>query len=128
MAQITDAAFIARGSLVLGTLQFLPATGILFATALLLGKLDVLLVALSFERADTTPCHDQCLFGIRGHSGKMNFSQVNSGLYVSWRMLHTWYLNTHMQFKATVPDQGTCSCFFWQVKRQNQRLVPFAHR
>jgi len=65
MPQITDTALGAVTLLVLGTLQLLPATGILLAPILLPGKLPQLLRTLPFERADLSSGDDQGLAGRR---------------------------------------------------------------
>ena len=127
MTLITNAPFVAFADLVLDTLQFLPATGIFFTSALLLSQLSQLLMAVAFERTDTTPCHDQGLFSIRRNSSQVDFSQVDSGLFLSCSMFSLWYLNAHMQLKASVPDQRTGSTFSRKIEWQNQRGTPSTH-
>jgi hypothetical protein len=128
MALIPNTALIAPARLVLGTLQLVPATRILVAAGLFLSQLSKLLMALAFERADTTTGDNEGLLGIGADSSEVDFSQVYRRLVFSWSVLRTWYLDAHMQFKAPVPDQGTCSCFFWQGKRQDQRGTTTTHR
>jgi hypothetical protein len=84
VAQITETSFVSEARLVLGPLQFLPATGILLAAGLLLGKLSQLLIALVFERTDTATSHDQGLFCIGGHGRQVDFSEVNRRLVLAW--------------------------------------------
>ena len=55
MAQIADTPLRPPADPLLGTLQFLPATRVLRAMGLLFAQLTHLPVALSLERADTTP-------------------------------------------------------------------------
>jgi len=67
MAHITDTSFRASALLVLGTLQFLPASRVLLALGLLLGDLAQVLVAPSLERSNTAPRDNQRLPCIRRH-------------------------------------------------------------
>ncbi len=76
MAHVSDTPLSSPADLVLGPLQLLPAARMLLAAVLLFGKLAQLLVALSLERADTTPSDDQGLPGIRRHRRQMDFAQV----------------------------------------------------
>ena len=55
--QITNTMLCTTALLVLRSLQLLPAMGVLFASGLLLRNLAELLIALSFERADSAPGH-----------------------------------------------------------------------
>ena len=50
-----------------------------------------------------------------------------AALGLAWGLLRLWHFHTDMQFKAMVPDQGTGSGFFWQIKRKHERLATFAH-
>ena len=59
--RITNTTLCTSALLVLGSLQLLPAMGVLFASGLLLGNLAELLMALSFERTDTAPGHNHGL-------------------------------------------------------------------
>jgi hypothetical protein len=127
MTLITNATFVSFAYLVLDSLQFHPATGILLTSALLFRQLSHLLIAVAFERTDTTPCNDQGLLCIRSNSSEMDFSQVDSSLFLSWSMFSLWYLNAHMQLKASVPDQRTGSTFSRKIERQNQRGTPSPH-
>jgi hypothetical protein len=112
MSQVTDTAHGAARLLVLGTLQFLPATGILLAPVLLPGKVAQLLRTLPFEWADLASGDDQGLAGRRRDRCQVNLSEVNGGLSVSWSSLRLCYLNTDMQLKATVPDQRAGTTVF----------------
>src|SRR5215472_1385562 len=58
VAQIVDTPFSTTTLLVLGTLQFLPASRILLATRLLLGNLAQMSIALPLERTNTTSRDD----------------------------------------------------------------------
>ncbi len=127
MTLIMNATFVSCADLVLGSLQFLPATGSLLTSALLFRQLSQLLIAVTFERTDPTPCHDQGLRGIRRHSSQVDFSQVDRGLVLSWSMVSLWDLNAHMQRKASVPDQRAGSTFSRKFERQNQRGTPSTH-
>ena len=71
MTLITNATVVSFAYLVLGSLQFLPATGILLTSALLFRQVSQLLLAVAFERTDTTPCHDQGLLCIRSNSSQV---------------------------------------------------------
>ncbi len=127
MAQITDAPFVALTCLVLGPLQLSPATGVLLAAALLLGKLTQLLMALAFERTNATTCNNERFSCIGRGSRQMDFSQVNRRLVLARSGFGAFAFEADMQFKAPIPDQGAGSGFFGQIKRQNQRLAPFPH-
>jgi hypothetical protein len=127
VTQITDTTLIAFAHFILGALQFLPASRVFLTTGLFLGDLSHLLIALPLEGTDTTPGDNESLFGIGGDGSQVDFSQIDGGLVVAWSFFCSWSLNTDMQFKASIPDQGTSACFFWQIKRQDHRLTPFAH-
>lgn len=113
VTQITDAPGISFARLVLGPLQFLPATGILLAARLLLGQLTKLFVALSLERTDPSSGDDERLGGRGRDSGQMDFAQVNSSLLVTGSRFGAFDFETHVQFKAPIPDQGTGPGFLW---------------
>lgn len=106
MAHITDPSFRASALLVLGTLQVLPASRVLLASGLLLGDLAQLLVALSLERSNTAPRDNQRLPCIRRHRRQVNFSEIDGCMDVPRCVLLLLDLDTHMQFKPTVPYQG----------------------
>ncbi len=127
MAQITDTTLSPPALFVLDPLQFLPASRVLLATGLLLGDFAKLLVALPLEGTDTTPCHDHGLLGIRSHSRKMDFSQIDCGVIVSRSLFSSWNLDTDVQFKAIVPDQATGPTIFWQIDGQDDGFPTFAH-
>jgi len=71
MPHITDTSFSTSGKLVLGTLQFLPTTGILLAVGLLLGDLAQMHGTLPLQGTDTTPSDDHGLVGVGGDGGKV---------------------------------------------------------
>jgi len=73
---ISDTAFRAPTYFILGTLQLLPATGILLAVSLRLRQLAHMLVALPLETADTTPGDNHGLACVRADGGKVDFAQV----------------------------------------------------
>jgi hypothetical protein len=109
MTLSADTSGIVLADFVLGSLQLLPAPGILLAAGLLLSNLSNLLTALTFETADTTSGDNEG-FGSRGtDSGKMNFAQVYSCLHIPRGLPCLWDFHAHMQFKAVVPDQRTGS-------------------
>jgi hypothetical protein len=127
VALISDAPFIALAYVVLGPLQLLPTTGMLLATGLLLGKLSQLLGALPLERTDTASCDNEGLLRIGGDSSEVDFSQVYRSLFLTRSSFRPWYLDAHMQFKASIPDQRTGAAIFRKVDRQDNRFAPFAH-
>src|SRR6266567_494232 len=127
MTQITDTTLSPATLFVLGLLQFLPPTGIFLAACLLLGKLSKLLIALPFEGTDTPSSDDQCLSGVGGDCGQMDFSQINRCLSIPWGMFRLRYLDTDMQLKAMIPDQTACPTVCWQFERKNQRGTSTTH-
>jgi hypothetical protein len=128
MPRITNTPNSPLTDLILGTLQLFPATGILLASGLLLGKLSQLLSPLPFERTDTTACDDQGPLGIRRDSRKVDLSQVNRCMVLSGSSFSLWNLDADMQLKAVVPDQRTSSAVFRKLKRQNEGFATLAHR
>jgi len=74
MSLVTNTSFCSSALLVLRSLQFLPTTGVLFATGLLFGKPSKLLVALMFERTDPTSGDDQGCTRVRRDSREMDFA------------------------------------------------------
>ncbi len=127
MAHITDSSGQTAALLVLGTLQFLPASRVLLAAGLLLGKLAQVLVTLSLERSNTAPRDNQRLPGIRRHRRQVNFSQIDGGLSMARCVLLLLDLDTHMQFKAAVPDEGNRLALLWKSNGQNQSGTPSPH-
>jgi hypothetical protein len=127
MTMVTNTSSGSLANFVLGPLQLLPATGILLATGLLFGKLSKLFVALMFERTDTTPCDDQGLLGIGGDCSQVDFSQVYRCLVLTRNVFRAFDFHAHMQFKASVPDQGTGTALFRKFERQDKGLAPFAN-
>jgi len=125
---ITDTVLGAAALLALGTLELLPSTGILLATALLFCNLPQVPVALPLEGADTTSSGDHRLFGRGGNSGKMDFSEINCCPVLPWSIFYLCDLHTDMQLVAMIPDQCTRSALLRQIKRQYQRWMSLAHR
>jgi hypothetical protein len=128
MAQIADTSLTARAHLVLGALQFFPATRVLRAMGLLPGKLPHLPVALPFERADPAPGDDQGTPSRGRHSRKVDFTQVNGRLTRSRRGGALWDFHADVQFEAAIPDQGTGPGFFGQSQGQHEGFPPVTHR
>ncbi len=114
--------------LVLRTLQLLPAPRILLTAGLLPGNLAQALIAVALEATDTTPRDNHRLAGLSGDCCKMYLTQINGRTNRTRRLVCLWALDTHVQFKTVLPDQGTGSGCFWQLYRQDERLAPFAHR
>ena len=113
--------------LVLSTLQVLPASRILLTSGLLLGYVAQLLIPLPLEATDTTPRDNHRLAGLSGDCCKMDLTQINGRTNRTRRLFCLWVLNTYVQFKTVLPDQGTGSGFCWHLYRQDERLAPFAH-
>jgi hypothetical protein len=127
MTLIADTSFRTLADFVLGTLQLLPATGVLLAAGLLLAELSNLLVTLPLEGANTTPCDNEGLLGIGGDSGEVDFTEVYGSLFLTRSLVSTWNLDAHMQFKASIPDQGTGTTIFRKFDGQDNGFAPFAH-
>jgi hypothetical protein len=128
VTQITNTTFASLAELILRLLQFLPATGMLLAPALLFGKVSQLLIALVFEGTDPTTGHDQSVLGIGGDGREVDFSQVDRGWVLAWSSFRSRNLDADVQFKASVPDQRTGSTFWRKIQRQNQRGTTTSHR
>ncbi len=124
----SDTTKRATTGLVLGALQPLPATGMFLAVGLLLGDFAKLPGALPLERADTPPCDDQGVPGIRRDSPKMDFAQIDRGLFLSRSRFSLWDFYAHMQLKAVVPDQRTSPALFRKLDGQDDGFASFAHR
>jgi len=127
VVDITDSSGQTAALLVLGTLQFLPASRVLLAAGLLLGKLAQVLVTLSLERSNTAPRDNERFPGIRRHRRQVNFSQIDGGLSMDRCLLLLLDLDTHMQFKPAVPDEGNRLALLWKSNGQNQSGTPSPH-
>lgn len=127
MAQITDPSLRAAALLVLGTVQFLPASRVLLASGVLLGDLAQVLVALSLERSNTAPRDNQRLPCIRRHRRQVNFSEIDGGMDVPRGVLLLLDLDAHMQFKPAVPDEGHRPALLWKSNGQNKSGTPAPH-
>jgi hypothetical protein len=46
----------------------------------------------------------------------MDFTEIDSCMAFSWRSFRLWYIDTDMQLKAIVPDEGAGSALFWKIK------------
>ncbi len=114
--------------LVLSTLQVLPAPRILQTSGLLLGNLAQPLMPLPLEATDSTPRDNHRLAGISCDCCKMYLAQINGRTNRTRRLFCLWALNTYVQFKTVLPDQGTGSGSCGHLNRQDERLPPFAHR
>ena len=98
------------------------------AAALLFSELPELLAPLTLERADAAPGHDQRLARVDGHSGQVDFPEVNGRLGRSGSLFRLRDFHADVQLKATVPDQSARSGVLRQGDRQDERRSPFAHR
>src|SRR5258708_30511503 len=58
----------------------------------------------------------------------MALPQIDRGSVRARGLRGLWPLDTHMQLKATVPDQRAGSTVLWQVKRQDNGSAPASHR
>lgn len=128
VSQITDTTLCSRFDLVLGTLQLLPPARIVLALGLLPGKFSQLLASLPFERPNTTSRYHDRLSCVGRNSGKVDFPQVYRRLYWSWGLFSLWLLDTHMQFKAMVPDKATSTTLLRQFNWQDNGCAALAHR
>src|SRR5437870_5525181 len=57
----------------------------------------------------------------------MNFSQVDRRVRGARSILSLWNFYAHMEFKAPVPYQRTCTAVLRQIERQHQRWASSAH-
>src|SRR6266849_10659672 len=57
----------------------------------------------------------------------MNFSQVDRRVRVARSLLSLWNCYAHMEFKATVPHQRTCTAVLRQIERQHESCASSAH-
>src|SRR5258708_16917031 len=80
-------------------------------------------MALSFEGTNPTPGDDHRLTSIRCDGSQMDLPQVNSCMAGSRRSVSLCDLDTHMQLKAVIPDQGTRTTVCRPVKMQHPRLT-----
>src|SRR5439155_365919 len=78
-----------------------------------------LLGFFSFERSDTTACHDHGLSCIGRNGCQMDFTQVYGCVYFSRSLFFLRLLFTNMQFKAVVPDKAAGTTLFWKFDRQD---------
>ncbi len=81
MPQVTDATLGPTAYLVLGPLEFFPASRVFGAAALLFGELPELLAALPLERADAAPGDDERLARAGRHGGQVNLTEVHGCLH-----------------------------------------------
>ena len=88
--QITNTTLCTTALLVLGSLQLLPAMGVLCTPGLLLRKLAELPIALSFERTNTAPGHNHGLACIGCDGCQMNLTQVYCGVYLARSLFSLW--------------------------------------
>ena len=126
--KIAHAPFTTTADLVLCSLQLLPAPGVLPAPALLFGEPSELLASLPFERADTAPGHDESPARARSHGGEVDFPQVNGGLDRAGSFFRLRYLDTNVQLKTPLPHEHAGPGVLWQMEREHERRVAFAHR
>ena len=125
--QIADASLSPSACRVPGSLQLLPAPGVLLATALLLGDLPELSASLPLEGSNAAPGHDQ-RFARAGRDGsQMDFSEVHRRLGSPGSRYRLLNLDTDMQLEAPVPDERTGSGVFWQGDGQDERRITPAH-
>ncbi len=127
MAHSTDLTFRTPTEFVLGVLQFLPTTRILLAVGLFLADCSQAHAPVPLKTANATSCDNHRLASIGTDGCKMNFTQIDGGVHLTRSVFRLRYLETHMQLKAVLPDQGTGSGFLWHLYRQHEGLAPFAH-
>ena len=89
MTQVTNASLSALTHPVLRSLQLLPATRASLAAGLFLRNVSQLLLALTFERTDSTTGHNHGLGSRCGNRSQVNFTEVYCGLIVA-RSLFAW--------------------------------------
>src|ERR1700730_4001660 len=128
MALITNTTFDSSRLLVFGTLQLFPATGMLRTPGLILANDTQGFGPLTLQRTNSTPRHDEGFTGVGRHTGKMDFTQVHSGMHLARGLLGQWNLHTHMQFIAIVPDKRHRTTVLWQCNGKHQRVTPTSHR
>lgn len=126
--QIANTPLGATTLLVFGSLETLPATGVLFAPGLLLRNFAQVLRPLTFERTDGAPGDDQGLARVGGHSCQVDLAQVYRSLNCAGSLFCLWLIAADVQLKPIVPDQATRPAVFGKLERQNQGRTPSAHR
>ncbi len=127
VSQVTNTSLGTTALLVFGSLQPLPAAGILCTPGLLFGKLSQLLASLMFERTNAAPGHDHSGPHVGSHGSQVDFAQINRRVIGTWSLLCLGNFYAHMQFKSTIPDQDTSCALFWKVERQTNGLASSTH-
>jgi len=128
MPQVADAPFGSPAYLVLRPLEFLPASGVCLATALLFGKPPELFAALSLDGANATSGHDQGSSRSSGDGREVDFPEVNARLSSAGSLTCLLNLDADVQFKAIVPDERARPGTRRKREGQDQRRSPLAHR
>jgi hypothetical protein len=90
MTHISNASPKFLADFIPGPLQFLPTARVRLAAALLFGKLSQLFTALSFERANAAPGHNQGLPRTGGHGSQVNLTQVDGCLLLTRNFFDLW--------------------------------------
>ena len=127
VSQIPDAPLGSPAMLVPGTVQLLPTVGVFRAAALLFGELAQLLVALALEGADAAPGDNQGFACACRDGSQMDFTQVYRGLGSTRSVVRLGNLDADMQFKASIPNEGTRASIARKVERQDQGFATPAH-
>jgi len=127
MPHVAHTPFSTSAHLLLGALQFLPATRIFLAVGLLLGNFAQAHRPLPLERTDTPSGDDHGLAGVGGDGGKVDFAQINGSLVRTWGICGLWYLDTHVQFKAVIPNKATRTAMSFQFDGQDDGFTPLTH-
>ena len=128
MPKVADTPFGSPAHLVLRPLEFLPASRVFLAPALLFGKLPELFAPLPFEAADAAPGHDEGFAGSRGDGGQVDFPEIDRSLHRAGSHFRLRYLDADVQLEAPVPDERAGPSGLGKGKRQDERRVAFAHR
>src|SRR5258708_605692 len=128
VSHITNPAFCSCLDLILGFLDFLPPSGVLLASGLLLGNLAQLLGSLTFERPDTASGDDHGLTCVCLDGGKMGFNQVYRCMNTPRPFFRYSLFDTDMQFKTVIPDKATGTAVIFQLNWQDDGFTSFAHR
>lgn len=125
--QVTNASLCSSTLLVLRSLQPLPTTRRLLASGLLLGNLPQLELALSFERANATPGHDEGFAGRGGDGSKVDLAEVDGCSDLARSFCGLWDFYAHVQLKPLVPDQAARAAVFGQRDRQDKGWASSSH-
>lgn len=125
--QVTNTPLSSAALLILRSLQFLPATRILFAPRLRPSNLPQLLASLVFERANPASGDDHGRPGAGGHGGKVDLTKIHRRLDRARSFFCLWYLDGDMQLEAVIPDQAARPAVFKEINGQHQGRTILAH-